>query len=207
VPVRPFSLVTTALIAMSPDAGNWKPYAQPPLGFVVEFPADPIASTGRYQTALVPSATANILSVREERAIYVATVVDVPARSEEGAILLGEAESLLVQLGDVTSVSISRTDGDPVVYGRLILMDCRAGRAPDFSSEMVDTSRAWFRQIAGVECGDLSRLTANLFFSEGRLYLIQAIHLPAAEDSAAALRFTNSIHFLTANSSPERNPS
>ena len=205
--MRPFSLISTALIAISPDAGNWKVYPQPPLGFVVEFPADPIASTGRYQTALVPSATANIFSVMEERAIYVATVVDVPARSEEGAILLGEAESLLVQLGDVTSISISRTDGDPVVYGRLIMMDCRAGRASDLAGEIVETSRAWFRQIAGVECGDLSRLTANLLFSDGRLYLIEAIHPPSAEDSAAALRFTNSVHFLTANSSPERNPS
>jgi hypothetical protein len=205
--VRPFSLLTTALIAISPDAGNWKEYPQPPLGFVVEFPADPVASSGCYQTVLVPSATANIFSVREDRAIYVATVVDIPAHSEEGAILLGEAESLLVQLGDVTSISISRADGDPVVYGRLIMMDCRAGRTPDLTSEMADTSRAWFRQIAGVEFGDLSRLTANLFFSDGRLYLIQAIHLPSAEDSAAALRFTNSVHFLTANSSRERSPS
>jgi hypothetical protein len=206
VPVRPFSLLTTALIAISPDAGNWKEYPQPPLGFVVEFPANPVASSGCYRTALVPSATANILSVMEGRATYIATVVDVPGHSEEGSILLGEAESLLLQLGDVTSISISRTGHDPVVCGRLIMMDCRAGRTPDLTSE-ADTSRAWFRQIAGAECGDLSRLTANLFFSDGRLYLIQAIHLPSAEDSAAALRFTNSVHFLTANRSRERNPS
>jgi hypothetical protein len=46
--------------------------------------------------------------VKEDHAVYVATVVDLLDRKEEGAILLGEAESILSLLGDVTSISVSR---------------------------------------------------------------------------------------------------
>ena len=94
-------IVATALIASSAAAAAWKEYPQPQLGFVVEFPADPAASTGSYKTTLVPSATTHIYSVKEDQALYVATVVDLLDRKEEGATLLGEAESMMTQLGDV----------------------------------------------------------------------------------------------------------
>ena len=88
-------IISSALIASSAVAATWKEYPQPDLGFVVEFSADPAASTGNYKTALVPSAAAHIFSVKEDHALYAATVVDLLDRKEEGAILLGEAESML----------------------------------------------------------------------------------------------------------------
>src|SRR4030095_9452908 len=103
----------------------WKEYPQPQLGFVVEFPADPATSTGTYKTTLVPSAMAHIFSVKEEHAVYVATVVDLLDRKEEGATLLGEAESTLSQLGDVTSISSSRVEpGRAANFWGVFLMNC-----------------------------------------------------------------------------------
>ena len=52
----------------------------------------------------------HIYTVKEEHALYVATVVDLLDRKEEGATLLGEAESSVKGLGDVTSNSTSRVE-------------------------------------------------------------------------------------------------
>src|SRR6266850_7095893 len=112
-------MIAAVLIASSAVAAAWKEYPQPDLGFVVEFPADPAASTGNYKTGLVPSASAHIYAVKEDQALYVATVVDLLDRKEEGAILLGEAESMMSELGDVTSISTSRVEpGRAAVWGR-----------------------------------------------------------------------------------------
>jgi hypothetical protein len=202
--VRHFILMSvTALIASFSTAATWKEYPQPQLGFVVEFPADPAASTGSYKTGLVPSATAHIYSLKEDRVVYVATVVDLLERKEEGATLLGEAESTLSQLGDVTSISSSRVEpGRAAIYGRFITMNCRSTRVPDQLGQTAATVRTWFKNMTGIECPDKGRVVANLFFNRGRLYIIQGINLPNPEDdssSPAALRFANSISFFAAD--------
>src|SRR5215471_7821793 len=98
-------MMVVVLTAATPAAASWKEYPQPQLGFVVEFPSDPASSTGNYKTTLVASATVHIYSVKDDQSVFMATVVDLLDRKEEGATLLGEAESMVRQLGDVTSVS------------------------------------------------------------------------------------------------------
>src|SRR5688572_10151182 len=123
-------MMASALIATVPAAAAWKEYPTRELGFVVEFPADPMMTRATYRTVLVPNgATAHIYSVREENAIYVATVVDLLDRKEEGATLLGEAEYNLTLIGDVSGQSVSRVEpGRDAVFGRFITVNCRAGR-------------------------------------------------------------------------------
>ena len=124
---------------------------------------------------------------------------------EEGATLLGEAESLITQLGDVTSISTSRVEpGRAAIYGRFITINCRSGRVPDALGQTAETIRSWFKNTTGVDCPDRSRLMVNMFFNRGRLYMIQGINLPSTEDassSPAALRFSNSISFFAADGS------
>ena len=207
--MRPIELmIAAAVIASTAAAAAWKEYPQPQLGFVVEFPADPAVSTGNYKTGLVPSATAHVYSLKEDQALYVATVVDLLDRKEEGAILLGEAESTLSQLGDVTSISASRVEpGRAAIYGRFITINCQSGRIPDQPGQ-TEAAHAWFKAITGgVECPDKGRLTVNMFFNRGRLYMIQGINLPTQDGSSsgpAALRFANSISFYTANGTRNR---
>ena len=196
-------VIAAALIALSASGAAWKEYPQPQLGFVVEFPADPAASMGNYRTGLVPSATAHMYSLKEDHAVYVATVVDLLDRKEEGATLLGEAESIVTQLGDVTSISTSRVEpGRAAIYGRFITINCRSGRVPEGLGQTAETVRAWFKSTSGGDCPDRSRLMVNMFFNRGRLYLIQGINLPSTEDAAsspAALRFATSISFFAAD--------
>jgi hypothetical protein len=198
-------MIATLLLAFSPAAPAWKEYPQPQLGFVVEFPMEPASATATYKTGLVQSAPVHIYSVKEDHAVYVATVIDLLDRKEEGAILLGEAESMMTQLGDVTSTSISRVEpGRAAVYGRFITINCRSGRTSDQLGQSTENSRAWFKTITGAECLDRSRLMVNMFFNRGRLYLIQGINLPSTEDassSPAALRFANSISFFAPDGS------
>lgn len=205
--MRPMAFVIAAvLIASSSVAAAWKEFPQPQLGFVVEFPSEPQASTGGYKTTLVPSAaTSRIFAVKEDHALYVASVIDLLDRKEEGATLLGEAESILSLLGDITSISVSRVEpGRAAIFGRFITINCRSGRASDQLGQTSDTARAWFKNMTGVECPDRSRLMTNIFFNRGRLYFIQGINLPTSEDatsSPAALRFANSVSFFAADGS------
>ena len=196
-------IIAAALIVSIPAAAAWKEYPQPQLGFVVEFPSDPAASTGSYKTTLVPSATAHNYSVKEDHALYIASVVDLLDRKEEGAILLGEAEYMISQLGDVTSISTSRVEpGRAAVYGRFITINCRSNKVPDGIGKTIESIRTWFKNMSGIECPDRSRLMANMFFNRGRLYVIQGINLPSTEDASsgpAALRFSNSISFFAAD--------
>jgi hypothetical protein len=198
-------LIIAMLLAFSPAAAAWKEYPQPQLGFVVEFPAEPVVATGTYKTTLVPSGAAHIYTVKEEHAVYVATVVDLLDRKEEGATLLGEAEANLSQLGDVTSISTSRVEpGRAAIYGRFITINCNKNHVPDGLGQTVESIRTWFKGMTGIDCPDKSRLMANMFFNRGRLYVIQGINLPTTDDAPAgpsALRFSNSISFFAADGS------
>lgn len=204
--MRSIGLILGFILILTCSAlAAWKEYPQPQLGFVVEFPAEPSSSTGNYHTTLVPSATAHLYSVKEDHAVYVAAVVDLLERKEEGAILLGEAESILSELGDVTSVSVSRVEpGRAAVYGRFITINCRSNHVPTQLGQTVETVRTWFKTVSGTDCPDRSRLMVNMFFNRGRLYLVQGINLPNDDDasaSPAALRFANSISFFAADGS------
>src|SRR5262245_47302150 len=186
VGMRPIALLIVAtLISVTPASAAWNEYPQPQLGFVVEFPADPASSTGTYKTTLVQNAAVHIYSVKEDHALYVATVVELLDRKEEGAILLGEAESLITQLGDVTSISVSRVEpGRAAIYGRFLSIDCRTSRVPDGLGQTIESVRSWFKNLTGVDCPDRSRLVVNMFFNRGRLYLINGINLPNTEDNS-----------------------
>src|SRR5215831_19000620 len=141
--MRAIALIILAmLIASAPAAAAWKEYPQPQLGFVVEFPAEPTSSNGTYKTTLVPSAAAHLYSLKENQTVYVATVVDLLDRKEEGATLLGEAESMLRQLGDVTSLSASRVEpGRAAVFGRFITIACRSMRRTDLQGQTAESVR------------------------------------------------------------------
>jgi hypothetical protein len=184
-------------------AASWKEYPQPQLGFVVEFPSDPASSTGNYKTGLVQSAVAHIYSAKDDESAFMATAVDLLDRKEEGATLLGEAESMLRQLGDTTSVSTSRVEpGRAAVFGRFMTIVCRRSHHIDLLGATADSVRTWFKNVTGEECADGSRLVANLFFHRGRLYMIQGMNLPSEDTSSpAALRFANSVSFFAADGS------
>src|SRR5262245_65063941 len=102
-------LISTAaiiLVLWGSAAAAWKEYPLPQFGFAVEFPAEPTKSMGNYRTVTIRSAPVQIFSVKEDHAAYVASVIELMVRKEDGASLLGEAEFNLSILGDVSNVSL-----------------------------------------------------------------------------------------------------
>ena len=195
--------IAVGIIACGSAIAAWKEYPQPQLGFVVEFPADPSMSKGNYRTVLVPGAPVQIFSVKEENSMYIASVVDFMDRKEEGASLLGEAEFNFTMLGDVSNVSVSRVQpGTGAVWGHFVTIDCRKTKVPDQPGQDV-AARNWFKNNTGIECVDGTRLTVNMFFHRGRMYLIHGINLPNPEGTfgPSALRFANSVSFFSPDGS------
>jgi hypothetical protein len=192
----------TAGLALAAATGSaqaaWKEYPHTDLGFVVEFPDPPKATTGNYRTVLVDRAPVRIFQLKQDYAQFTASIVDLPERKEDGASLMIEAEFNLQLLGDVTGNSISRVEpGKDAVFGHFITINCRSGKVPDQPGQ-TEAAHAWFKGISGTDCPDGGRLTANIFFHRGRMYLIQGMNLPHEDGSEGpmALRFANSISFF-----------
>ena len=196
-----------AIIGSGVAQAAWKEHPYKDLGFVVEFPDDPSVATGNYKTVLVQAANVHIYSQKQDNALFVASVVDLQDRAGEGASLMTEAEFNLSLLGNISGNSTSRVEpGRDSVFGRFITIDCQSGRVADQPGQ-TEAAHAWFKSVAGVECPDKGRLTVNLFFNRGRLYMIQGINLPNPDGESfgpAALRFANSISFYTANGTRNR---
>jgi len=201
------SIIALVLVVCGSAAAAWKEYPLPQFGFVVEFPAEPTMSMGNYHTVMVRSAPVYIFSLKEDHSVYVASVVDLMDRKEEGASVLGEAEFNLSMLGDVSNSSVSRVEpGANAVWGHFVTVDCRKAKIPDQPGQG-DAARIWFKNNTGIECVDGTRLTVNMFFNRGRLYLIHGINLPNPDDTTigpSALRFANSVSFFSADGSLQR---
>jgi hypothetical protein len=200
-------IAVSAVLATAPASAAWKEYPYKDLGFVVEFPDAPNVSSGNYKTVLVESAPVHIYTQKQDGALFVATVVDLQNRSGEGASLVMEAEFNLGLLGEISGNTTSRVEpGKAAVFGRFITIDCKSGRVPDQPGQ-TEAAQAWFKAITGTECPERSRLTVNMFFNRGRLYMIQGINLPNKDGESfgpAALRFANSVSFFAADGTRNR---
>ncbi|HEX5278653.1 MAG TPA: hypothetical protein VFW28_01115 [Micropepsaceae bacterium] len=191
-------LAAASVVLVSGTAFSaWKEHPYSDLGFAVEFPGEPATSTSTYHTVLVGNAPVHIYSRKEADASYVASVVDLQDRAADGASLLIEAEFELSLLGDVSGNEVSRVEpGKDAVFGHFITVDCRSDKAPDQPGQ-TEAARKWYKAVSGLDCPDKARLTVNLLFTRGRLYLIQGMNDPNADGttalSPAALRFANSV--------------
>lgn len=208
--MRSTGILLAAVLAMTCGTAlaAWKEHPYKDLGFVVEFPDEPSVATANYHTVLIDKAPVHIYSARQEGATFVASVVDLQDRAGEGASLLIEAEFNITLLGDVAATEISRVEpGKAAVFGHFITVDCRKDKTPDQPGQ-TEAAQRWFNQITGVDCPDKGRLTVNLLFNRGRLYLLSGINNPNPDGgvalSPAALRFTNSVSLFQADGTRNR---
>lgn len=196
-----FLAALTVAAASGTAEAAWREYPHPDLGFILEFPDPPATASGNYKTVLVDAAPVRVFTLKQDFARFTASVVDLQNRKEEGAILLIEAEFNLQLLGDMTGNSISRVEpGKDAVFGHFITINCKAGKIPDQPGQ-TETAQAWFKGISGADCPNGARLTVNMFFHRGRMYLIQGMNLPHEDgnEGPLALRFANAISFYTAD--------
>jgi hypothetical protein len=97
-----------------------------------------------------------IYSAEDDHVVYKLTVVDLTSRPDAGANLLNEAANALVsEGGDLVSTDFPRVYFDETtLYGLTLVVDRRDG----------------------------SRVRTSLYYTKGRLYMADAIVLPARGD-------------------------
>jgi len=168
--MRTISLVVlTFLIGASPAAA-WEEYVYLDRGFAIQFPTRPQVRTATHQSTLVKGLSAAIYSVEDDHVLYRITVVDLAGHTDAATNLLNEAAYALMREGDVLFTDFPRIYQDErAIYGLTLVVDRMNG----------------------------SRARTSLYVSKGRLYVADAIVLPARgdKDMTVPSRFDQTIRF------------
>lgn len=164
-----FLVVLTFLIGASPAAA-WEEYVYLERGFAIQFPTRPQMRTATHQSTLVKGLSAAIYSVEDDHVLYRMTVVDLAGHTDAATNLLNEAAYSLMREGDVLFTDFPRIYQDErAIYGLTLVVDRMNG----------------------------SRARTSLYVSKGRLYVADAIVLPARgdKDMTVPSRFDQTIRF------------
>ena len=162
-------VVLTFLIGASPAAA-WEEYVYLDRGFAIQFPTRPQMRTATHQSTLVKGLSAAIYSVEDDHVLYRITVVDLAGHTDAATNLLNEAAYSLMREGDVLFTDFPRIYQDErAIYGLTLVVDRMNG----------------------------SRARTSLYVSKGRLYVADAIVLPARgdKDMTVPSRFDQTIRF------------
>jgi len=195
---KPLTLAAFAMMLSQPASAAWQAYENEALGYSVMFPDEPgEEGSGVYRSDLAPDAPAHYTRLEQGEAVFTAVVIET-GRVEDGAIVIGEFEYWLGHFGDVVLNTVSRLNTG-MEYGRFISIDCREGVASDGPNQTLRALRI-FEDAAKIHCPEGARLTANIFFTQGRLYMIAGMQAgSSARTSGAPGRFANSLGWIGAN--------
>lgn len=161
--------VLTFLIGASPAAA-WEEYVYLDRGFAIQFPTRPQMRTATHQSTLVKGLPAAIYSVEDDHVLYRMTVVDLAGHTDAATNLLNEAAYFLMREGDLLFTDFPRVYQDERgIFGVTLVVDRMDG----------------------------SRARTSLYISKGRLYVADAIVLPARgdKDMTVPSRFDQTIRF------------
>lgn len=168
--MRSLALVVLTLLIGATPARAWEEYVYLDRGFAIQFPARPQMRTATHQSILVKGLSAVIYSVEDDHVLYRMTVVDLAGHTEAATNLLNEAAYFLMREGDLLFTDFPRVYQDErAIYGVTLVVDRKDG----------------------------SRARTSLYISKGRLYLADAIVLPARgdKDMTVPSRFDQTIRF------------
>jgi hypothetical protein len=166
-------IVALVILALFPGAGlasAWQEYVYLDQGVAIQFPAKPETTKSTYDSSLAKSLPSMVYSAEVDHVLYKLTVVDLTDRPDVGANFLTEAASGLMHAGDLLFTDFPRVyQGARSVYGVTLVVDRMDG----------------------------SRARSSLYFHRGRLYLADAIVLPARNDKdmATPSRYDQTIRF------------
>jgi hypothetical protein len=168
--MRIFAFIAFALFVGAGPAAAWEEYNYLDQGVAIQFPVKPQAMKSTYNSFLAKRLPSMIYSAEDDHVIYKLTVVDLTSRPDAGANLLNEAANALVSEGDLLSTDFPRVYFDErTLYGLTLVVDRRDG----------------------------SRVRTSLYYNKGRLYMADAIVLPARgdKDMTTPSRYDQTIRF------------
>jgi hypothetical protein len=168
--MRIFAFVVSALFLGTGPGWAWQEYIYLDQGVAIQFPVEPKAIKSTYDSTLAKGLPSMIYSAEDDHVRYKLTVIDLTSRPDAGANFVNEAAYGLMREGDVLFTDFPRVYQDvKAIYGVTLVVDRMDG----------------------------SRVRSSLYYYKGRLYIADAIVLPARgdKDMATPSRYDQTIRF------------
>jgi hypothetical protein len=168
--MRILAVVLTVLLLGAGEALAWEEYNYLDQGVAIQFPAKPQATKSTYDSVYAKGLPSMVYSAEDDHVVYKLTVVDLTARPDMGANFLNEAANRLQREGDVLFVDFPRVYQDiRSVFGVSLVVDRMDG----------------------------SRVRTSLYHHKGRLYIADAVVLPARgdKDMTTPSRYDQTVRF------------
>jgi hypothetical protein len=153
--MRILVLVVFALFLCAGPASAWQEYVYLDQGVAIQFPAKPQAMKSTYDSIFAKRLPSMVYSAEDDHVLYKLTAIDLTDRPDMGSNFLNEAGYELMREGRVLFTDFPRVYQDAQsIYGVTLVVDRKDG----------------------------SRARSSLYYHKGRLYIAQAIVLPARGD-------------------------
>lgn len=168
--MRIFAFIMFALFLGAGPASAWDEYIYLDQGVAIQFPAKPQAMKSTYDSVFAKGLPSMIYSAEDDHVLYKLTVIDLTNSSDMGANFLNEAAYGLMRQGDVLFTDFPRVYQDAKsIYGVTLVVDRKDG----------------------------SRVRSSLYSYKGRLYVADAVVLPARgdKDMTTPSRYDQTIRF------------
>jgi hypothetical protein len=168
--MRILAFIMLALVLGAGPASAWSEYVYLDQGVAIQFPARPQAAKATYDSTLAKGLPAMIYSAEDDHVLYKLTVVDLTTRPDAGANFLNERANDLIHEGDVLFTDFPRVyQGEKSIFGVTVVIDREDG----------------------------NRVRTSLYYHKGRLYIADAIVLPARgdKDMTTPSRYDQTIRF------------
>jgi hypothetical protein len=153
--MRIFAFIMLALFLGAGPAAAWQEYVYLEQGVAIQFPAKPQAMKSTYDSIYAKRLPSMVYSVEDDHVVYKLTAVDLTGRPDMGSSFLNEAGYELMREGNILFTDFPRVYQDAQsIFGVTLVVDRKDG----------------------------SRARSSLYYHKGRLYIAQAIVLPARRD-------------------------
>ena len=164
------ALMMLALFLGTAPASAWTESIYLDQGVAIQFPAKPQAMKSAYNSIFAKGLPAMVYSAEDDNVVYKLTVVDLTNRPDVGANFLNEAANGLMREGEVLFTDFPRVyQGERSIFGVTLVVDRQDG----------------------------SRVRTSLYYNKGRLYIADAVVLPARgdKDMTTPSRYDQTIRF------------
>jgi hypothetical protein len=168
--MRILSFIVFAVSLAGSPASAWEEYKYLDQGVAIQFPAPPQSAKSTYDSVYAKGLPSMIYSAEDDHVLYKLTVVDLTNHSDMGANYLNEAANRLQREGEVLFTDFPRVYQD---------------------------ARSVFGVSLVVDRTDGTRVRSSLYYHRGRLYVADAIVLPARgdKDMTTPSRYDQTIRF------------
>jgi hypothetical protein len=168
--MRLFAFILFALGLGAGPAAAWQEYIYLDQGVAIQFPAAPQAMKSTYDSVFAKGLPAMVYSAEDDHVLYKLTVVDLSGHPDAGANFVNERANAMLREGEVLFTDFPRVyQAERSIFGVTVVIDREDG----------------------------NRVRSSLYYNKGRLYIADAIVLPARgdKDMTTPSRYDQTIRF------------